>query len=63
MNNSFWELYQELVLMVYATVPEERLGIVVPILVERYGPRRTSTYRRIENHVLRTVAWMEGLDA
>lgn len=58
-DNSFWDLYSELVELVYATVPEERLGIVQPILIERYGQAHANTYQRIENHVLRTVMWME----
>jgi hypothetical protein len=58
-ESKFWALYAQLVEMVYATVPAERVGIVVPYLEDRYGLTNSDVYRKIENHVLRTVAWME----
>jgi uncharacterized protein (UPF0371 family) len=58
-ESKFWVLYCQLVGLVYATVPAERVNIVVPFLEERYGPTNSNVYRKIESHVLRTVAWME----
>ena len=61
-ESKFWDLYAQLVELVYATVPAERVGIVRPFLEERYGPTNSDVYHKIENHVLRTVAWMETFE-
>lgn len=58
-DSEFWDVYKDLVKLVYLTDPEDRLGIVVPELETRYGPTQSDVYTRIENHVLRTVAFME----
>lgn len=61
-NNTFWEAFCDLVEILYTTNPPDRLGIVVPYMEEHFGPTNTDAYRRIENHVMRTVSWMETID-
>lgn len=59
-HNDFWEVYRDLVALVWYTDKEERLGVVRPFLYEEFGkPGRSDVYERVEYHVLRTVAFME----
>lgn len=61
-DNDFWELFKNLVALVYNTDPGARLDTVVPFLRDRYGRINSSLYKRIENHILRVVAFMERME-
>lgn len=62
-HNEFWDLYRDLVALVWYTDKDKRLGVVVPFLYEKFGdPGRSDLYERVEYHVLRTVAFMEKFD-
>jgi len=54
----FWDLYQHLVDTLYATIPGERLGLCRPLIAEEFPQLTNPQIERLENHVLRMVAWM-----
>lgn len=53
-----WRTLKELVDILYATDPEERLGLVRPILRDEFSHLNTPYIERLENTILRIVAWM-----
>lgn len=53
-----WHTMKDLVDILYATEPGERLGLVRPILEDEF-PHLTGPYtEKLENTALRLVAWM-----
>ena len=58
-DSEFWDLITQLTALVYHTEASERLGTVFDFLNEAYPDITRPTKQRIENHVLRTVAWIE----
>ena len=56
---TFWELFQECVEECYATIPEERLGMIRRTMIHRFGTINSPTWERVENTALRIVCWME----
>lgn len=59
---SFFELFVALVLETYRLPAHKRVGTVKPKLVHYYGSKRSDVFERIENHVLRTVSWIEEFE-
>lgn len=55
----FWGLFQDCVEVTFATDPGERLGTVRDAMINRFGTINSPTWERVENTVLRVVAWME----
>ena len=55
----FWNLFKELVLVVYYSEPKERLGVTRQLMEDNFGYRRTDVYDRVEGTLLRVVAYME----
>lgn len=55
----FWCLFQDCVEVTFATDPGERLGTVRDAMIRRFGTINSPTWERVENTVLRVVAWME----
>jgi hypothetical protein len=58
----FWDLMSHLVETLYATHPSERLGLCRPILAEEFPHLNRPSIQKLENTVLRLVAWMCEMD-
>jgi len=59
-DSEFWPVIEELTQMVWATDPHERLGMVEPYLIQRFGPQYSKVYSQIEGTVLRLVILLES---
>lgn len=54
----YWSLVKDLVDIIYATHPNERLGLCEPILQEEFPYLTKRTIESTSNTILRFVVWM-----
>ncbi len=62
-GQALWYVLRDLVDVIYATEPSERLGLCKPILLEEFPDLYPPHAESLENIVLRIVAFMSERDA